>query len=221
MRDHASGTRRPRGTRGRSPRSRAGRRSCRARSSCRRRDRGCRPRRCQIRARTSTSRPARGTPDRPSGSGAAGSRPRPNEVTTRSPRLAVGHGLERHRIEHLLDHVVLDDVGAAGLLGALEHHDRPDLGHPGGVERLRPPLLLDQRLRLRDRARGLSGEDQPRHRRARQVDAQAVDASWASRSAYVGVEATTVAPKSMIWRTRASVVCAPPGTLSTPTFSIA
>ena len=30
-------------------------------------------------------------------------------------------------------------------------------------------------------------------------------ASCASRSAYVGVEATTVAPKSMIWRTRASV----------------
>ena len=36
-------------------------------------------------------------------------------------------------------------------------------------------------------------------------------ASWARRIAYVGVAATTVAPKSMIWRTRASVVCAPPG----------
>ena len=46
-------------------------------------------------------------------------------------------------------------------------------------------------------------------------------ASCASRSAYVGVDATTVAPKSMIWRTRASVVWAPPGTFSTPIFSIA
>jgi hypothetical protein len=31
--------------------------------------------------------------------------------------------------------VVFDDLRAAGLGGAFEHHDRPDLGHPGARHR--------------------------------------------------------------------------------------
>ena len=37
---------------------------------------------------------------------------------------------------------ILDDMGAARLVRALEDHDRADLGHARGVARLRAPRLL-------------------------------------------------------------------------------
>ena len=67
--------------------------------------------------------------------------------------------------------MVLDDVRPTRLLLALEDHDGADLGHAGGIGRFRAPLLLDQTLGCGDRAGRLTGEDQPFHRAAGQVDA--------------------------------------------------
>jgi len=99
-------------------------------------------------------------------------KPRPKEVTTRSPLLAVGHRLVGDRVDDLFEVVVLDDVRAAGLVLALEHDDRADLGHAGGVGGLGAPLLFDQRLGGGDRAGRLAGEDQPLDGPTGEVDAQ-------------------------------------------------
>ena len=84
----------------------------------------------------------------------------------------IRNGFPGNRVDDLFDVVVFDDVRSARLLLALEHHDRTELGHSCGVPCFRTPLLLDQFLGRRDRAGGLSRQDQTLHRPARKVDAQ-------------------------------------------------
>lgn len=72
--------------------------------------------------------------------------------------LAVVDRLPGVDVEHLLDDVALDDVHAGGVRAALEHQQRPGLGHPGDLERRRAPCLLDQHARP-DRSR-LAGDHQ-------------------------------------------------------------
>ena len=86
-------------------------------------------------------------------------------------QFAVTNWVAGRGVDHLFDVVVLDDVRPAWLLRALEDHDGAHLGHAGGIRRLRTPLFLDEALGCRNRAGRLTGEDQPFHRAAGQVDA--------------------------------------------------
>ena len=86
--------------------------------------------------------------------------------------LAVGDRLVGLGVEHLLEEVVLDDVRATGLVVALEHDDRADLGHARRVGRLRAPLLLDELLRRGDGACGLAREQHALDGAVGEVDAE-------------------------------------------------